>query len=101
MLARKNNLHIEIEGLDALCNFTIKSYNFNKYKTYITQEMLKKRILATTTIYVSIKHNLKILKKYFNELDKIFYKIHQFEKNKNIKKNLKFGESEKVFRQKY
>ena len=101
LLARKNNLHIEIEGLDALCNFTIKSYNFNKYKTYITQEMLKKRILATTTIYVSIKHNLKILKKYFNELDKIFYKIHQFEKNKNIKKNLKFGESEKVFRQKY
>ena len=60
--------------------------------------MLKKRILATTTIYVSIKHNLKILKKYFKELDKIFYKIHEFEKNNNINKNLKFGESEKSFR---
>ena len=63
--------------------------------------MLKNGILATTTIYVSIKHNLKILKKYFKALDKIFYKINEFEKNKNIDKNLKFGESEKVFRQKF
>ena len=100
-LAKKNHINIEINGLDALCNFTIKSNDFNKYKTYITQEMLKRGILATTTIYVSIKHNIKILKKYFKELDKIFYKINEFENNRNIDKNLKYGESEKVFRQKY
>ena len=74
-------------------NFTIKSSDFNKYKTYITQEMLKRGILATTTIYVSIKHNLQILK-IFKELDKIFYKINEFENNRNIDKNLEYGESE-------
>ena len=32
-----------IQGMDAIPNFYIKSENFLKYKTFITQEMLKEK----------------------------------------------------------
>ena len=41
-LARKHNLDITIGGLDAICNFKLEYENWIIYKTYITQEMLKK-----------------------------------------------------------
>lgn len=98
-LAKKNKLKIDVKGLDALCSFQIKSNNFLKYKTYITQEMLKNGFLATNTIYVSTEHSNKILNRYFKILDKIFYKIHLFEKKEmNINKNLDSGISEPGFR---
>ena len=74
-IAKKNNIKIEISGIDALPSFQIKHVNWIKFKTYITQEMLKKNMLASNTIYVSTSHNQKIIKRYYNELDKIFSKI--------------------------
>ena len=53
------------------------------YKSFITQEMLKKNILATNTIYVSISHNKSNLKRYFEHLDKIFNIISKCENNKD------------------
>ena len=44
--------NIETWGLDSLAGFTIKSKNSQKYKTFITQEMLKKKILATNSVYL-------------------------------------------------
>ena len=81
-LAKKNNLELRVYGLDSMPSFEIKSDNFLKYKTFITQEMLKKNILATNSIYISTKHNSNNLKKYFKNLDYIFKKINLFEKNK-------------------
>ena len=46
-------------------SFEINSDQFQEYKTYITQEMLKNNILATNSIYVSIKHNERNLKNIF------------------------------------
>ena len=83
-LAKKHKLNIKITGIDALCAFTFKSRYHQVYKTFITQEMLKKRILATTTIYVSISHNKKILKKYLKVLDKLFSIISRCEKGDDI-----------------
>ena len=83
-LALKHKLNIKITGIDALCTFTFKSKYHQVYKTYITQEMLKKRILATTTIYVSVSHNKKILKKYFKILDNLFKIISNCEKGDDI-----------------
>ena len=59
--------------------------NFNQIKkTFITQEFLKRNILANDTIYLSTEHsNKNILQKYFNILDEIFKIINQ---NKNEKK---------------
>ena len=82
----KYNLEINIFGLDAMPSFTFKSNRDLEYRTLIAQEMLKKNILATNTVYLSIYHDDKILKKYFNVLKSIFYKISKIENNhENIK----------------
>ena len=78
-ISKKNNVRISIRGLDPLPSFIFKNNNLI-YKTFITQEMLKNKILATNTIYVSISHNKKNLKKYFNLLNKIFVIIAKCEK---------------------
>ena len=43
-IAKKNKINLSIFGLDALPAFSIKSKNWIKYKTYISQEMLKNNI---------------------------------------------------------
>ena len=53
--------------------------------------MLKKNILASNVVYVSISHNRKMFKKYFTNLDKIFHRI---SKHKNSKKKFKLLEGE-------
>ena len=71
-------------GLDAMPCFEILSNRWMYYKTFITQEFLKKKILATNTIYISELHSKKNLKVYFRYLDIIFKKINFFEKNRHI-----------------
>jgi len=84
-LSKKHNLKINISGLPSLAKFSFESKNSQAYKTYITQEMLKNNFLAANGIYLSTAHNEKILKKYSNHLDEIFFKISQCEKgNLNI-----------------
>ncbi len=88
-LSKKHNLFIHISGINSLCKFDFKSKNNNKYKTLITQEMLKKRILASNTIYVSTAHTKSIVDKYLFELDKIFSMISKCENyNEDIAKYL-------------
>ena len=82
LLGKKHNLNIQINGIPALSTFSIVSNDWLKYKTFITQEMLKKGFLATNAIFVSIKHNKKVLKMYFDILDQLFYQISEFESGK-------------------
>ena len=89
IISKSNNLNLEIKGLDAIPNFTFKSKNHLAYKTYITQEMLKKNFLASNAIFCSVSHNKNLLEKYFDILNDLFSKISQFEKNnENINKIL-------------
>ena len=81
-LAKKYNFKIKINGLASLPSFEIEDKEWMYIKTFITQEFLKKNILAANTIYVCIFHNDNILKKYFIELEKIFRKIKQARENK-------------------
>jgi glutamate-1-semialdehyde 2,1-aminomutase len=71
-LADLHKLKINLSGLDSLLTYTFESNNKLKYKTFITQEMLKKGILASTNFYASIAHTEKEFDRYFNELDTIF-----------------------------
>ncbi len=96
--AKKNNIKIETFGLDSLATFSIKSKNSLKYKTYITQEMLKHNILASNSVYLSIKHTDQILSKYFNTLSKIFKTIGECEQGRNIDDLLETPISESTFR---
>ena len=54
------------------------------YKTYITQIFLKKKVLASNTIYLSTVHDEKILNLYLIELDKIFQTINKCEDGLDI-----------------
>jgi glutamate-1-semialdehyde 2,1-aminomutase len=88
ILADKYELEIEQWGIPALAGYTFKSDNHLAYKTYITQEMLKKGFLAGNSLYPCIAHTPEILDNYFFELDKIFAQIRDFEDGKDIMKVL-------------
>ena len=83
-LARRYSLPIKINGIPALSNFYLESDNWLKYKTFISQEMLKKGILASDKIYVCSKHNKRNIDRYLNELDVIFSKIKNIEETSSI-----------------
>jgi len=71
-ISKKNQIKVDIMGTNAIPTFVFRSKDHLKFKTYISQEMLKFNILASNTIYISLSHNKKILKKYFKCLNKIF-----------------------------
>jgi glutamate-1-semialdehyde aminotransferase/spore coat polysaccharide biosynthesis protein SpsF (cytidylyltransferase family) len=84
-LSNSHKIKITIQGLEALPNFYFEPEKNLRYKTLITQEMLKKKILASNSIYCSVEHKEKILIRYFDVLNEIFYKISKIEKGeKNI-----------------
>lgn len=88
--AIKNNIQLDIGGLK-----TIPSFQFNygknneKIYTYFTDLMLKKKYLATNSVYLSYQHKEVHIKKYLTELDKVFKKINSLIKNKNQLKRIK------------
>ncbi|MDA7710657.1 aminotransferase class III-fold pyridoxal phosphate-dependent enzyme [Flavobacteriaceae bacterium] len=83
-LADDYKLNISIFGLPALSSYNFVSDNELEYKTFITQEMLKKGYLASTNFYASIAHNSENLNDYFEALNDIYFKISECEK-KNIR----------------
>ena len=92
-IAKKNNIAIEIKGLIAIPNFYIKGDKNNIYKTFITQEMLRKGFIFNNAVYISIVHNKKIFEKFFKVLNNIFKIINKNKTTKNIKKLLEGKES--------
>jgi glutamate-1-semialdehyde 2,1-aminomutase len=74
-LAKKNNIKLKIQGLNALPRFDFENKNNLYYKTFISQEFLKKNFLVSNAIYLCTKHNMKIFNNYFDILDSVFFKI--------------------------
>ena len=84
--------------MSILAKFNFISKNSQAYRTFITQEMLRYKFLAANQVYLSTSHNEKILKKYSQHLDEIFYKISECEKgNLNISNILKYPISHSPF----
>ena len=75
---------MEIDGLPALVSFNIPVENWLKYKTLITQEMLKKGLLAANSVYVCTEHTEKIVDGYFEKLDPVFSTIADCENGRNL-----------------
>jgi glutamate-1-semialdehyde 2,1-aminomutase len=73
--AKKYDLIINFSGLDALIKFEILNPKVKYYQKIITSEMIKNNFLATNSIYVSVTHTEKLIKKYVKEMSKIFKKI--------------------------
>ena len=83
-IAKKNNLKLQVYGIASVPKFEIVSKKFNFYKTFITSEMLKKNILATNYMFVSVAHTKHKVDRYLKNLDLVFKKISQMETDKKI-----------------
>ena len=82
-LADNNKLKIDIFGLPAISTYAFRSKKNLKYKTLITQEMLKKGFLASTNFYACTEHQDNYLDSYFSALDEVYKLIYKSE-NGNI-----------------
>ena len=80
-LSKKYELPLRVSGIESITQFTFER-NHNLYKTFITQELLKKKILGSSLIFLNIYHTKKIIDDYIKELDKIFCKIKEYEDGK-------------------
>ena len=56
-------IKLEIKGFDAIPRFDFINKNNLYYKTYISQEFLKKKILAANSIYLCVNHNKDLINK--------------------------------------
>ena len=83
-IAIKLQIELSIKGLSSLSTFFFNSPNHLAYKTYITQEMLKKNILASNVIYLCVDHSKDLVDEYLFELEKIFTIIKECEDGRNI-----------------
>ena len=97
-IAELNKLKIKINGIPSLTNFVFESENNQSYKTLITQEMFKNNILASNSVYCSIKHDDNTLKKYFETLNKVFKLIKNCEEGFDVRRYLQTKVSIKEFK---
>jgi glutamate-1-semialdehyde aminotransferase len=79
-LADAYNMPITQWGIPALAGFSFNSERSLYYKTYLTQEMLKKGFLASNSIYVSIVHTPQVIDAYFEAVEPIFADIADYER---------------------
>jgi len=85
-LAKKHDLKIKVNNLDTIINFNFMYKNKNDYLvTLFTELMLRDNFLANNNIYLSYSHNSKIILKYLKSVDKCFYEISNYLKNKKVK----------------
>jgi glutamate-1-semialdehyde aminotransferase len=71
-LASQHMLSITVSGIPALSTYSFNSKNALEYKTLITQEMLKKGFLASTSFYACTEHTDDKFESYFTALDEVY-----------------------------
>ena len=79
ILAKKYNLSITFSAIPAVTSYKFNTKNALEYKTLISQEMLKKNILASTHFYACTEHTDSHFNLYFEALDEIFELISKCE----------------------
>ena len=89
-MARKNGLKIEVGGIKPLSHFTILGEESPLvYKTFFTQEMLKRGYIASTAFYTSFAHSDEIISEYLNVVDEVFQMIANIrERNEKVENRL-------------
>ena len=78
-LSSIHNVPITITGIPSLSCFSFNSPHNLKYKTLITQEMLKSGHLAANGVYLSLPHSHEVIDCYSSILDVIFATISRCE----------------------
>ena len=88
-LAKKYSLNIEISEMPSLCHFSFKGSQSLVLKTLLTQLMLEKGFLATTSFYASYAHKEDTVEDYLKNLEDAFCYISKIIKEGNPEKYLK------------
>jgi glutamate-1-semialdehyde 2,1-aminomutase len=83
-LASRHNLPLIINGLPSMSIFSFPLPDMLKYKTLMTQEMLKAGFLATPLVYVCTSHTPDVLDQYFEALDPVFGLISECERGRSV-----------------
>ena len=71
-ISKKYKLNLHLSGLAPLIAYKFNYKNNLKYKTFISQEMLKKGYLASNLFYVSIAHTDEIINGFLENLELVF-----------------------------
>tara|TARA_B100000787_G_scaffold24442_2_gene16347 strand:+ start:2877 stop:5057 length:2181 start_codon:yes stop_codon:yes gene_type:complete len=87
-IAKKHELNLSIAGIPSSSSFIINSNKFLEYKTFISQEFLKKNFLVSNIVQFSVVHKQKIIDEYLYHLDGLFKIISECERGRNIYKLL-------------
>jgi glutamate-1-semialdehyde 2,1-aminomutase len=83
-LGAKYDLPFELNGLPALIGFGLRSPDMLKYKTLISQEMLKVGFLASTSVYVCTEHSPQVIDGYFEALEPTIALIGECERGRSV-----------------
>ena len=97
-MAAKHKLQVKLSGIAALSSFAIEGVDPVKYKTLITQEMLKKGFIANTTFYAALSHTRELIESYELGLDGIFASIAECESGRTVDELLECPKSQVGFR---
>jgi glutamate-1-semialdehyde 2,1-aminomutase len=90
-LANDHNLSITVSGIPAMGNYAFHSKSALEYKTFVTQEMLKKGFLASTHFYACTEHSDTDIDSYFENLNPIYSLLSKCEKGQMDIKELLEG----------
>lgn len=96
-LAKDVGLDVDVKGLPALTTIDFKSPNNLAYKTLVTQESLKKGILASNCVYLCTSHSEALIARYLEVLEPIFKTIARCEDGDDVNKYLDSGVCESGF----
>lgn len=84
-IAEKHGVSISVGGIYPLSHFAFDYDNPLAYKTFFTQEMLKKGYLASTAFYMTYAHTDEIIEGYFDAFEEVIKMVADIVKNnKNI-----------------
>ncbi len=78
-VANETDVKISISGIPSLSTYAFEHADALKFKTLVTQEMLKKGYLASTNFYASTAHNEGNIDQYIQHLRDVFAKIKRCE----------------------
>ena len=74
-LAESHTIDIHISGIPSLSTYSFNYEDGLKFKTFLTQEMLKRGFLASTNFYAAIVHEDKYFDQYFDSLNDVYHSI--------------------------
>lgn len=77
-LAQKQDIAIRVSGINPLLHFEFLYEKPLVYKTFYTQEMLKRGFLATNAYYASYAHNDEVVEKYLKAAEEVFQLLTAF-----------------------